>query len=633
MPPHKKVASKRKITEADSACEVEVKKVKQSSSTDEEIKEKNSDQVLIECETSSDDFVQWMAQTVKKLKDEDSLRRLFSDETNLKQKELSINIVKHLKQVTDEFLVSVMQADMFMTSNSIRTINPSQDSYFLFKLDIPEIWAIIFSYLPVKEFVQINRVCKLWKQASELPQALVHYEYPIDVKSEMIFFEKYITFRIDAIKTYTRIPGIENMVNKHNIKAKAIPLDHSKNAAPEKDDISAYCTIFERTDTVFDKLKSLSCHSSPFILNVFSKASSALKQFPTLTHLCITSHHKKTKEITISHPTITSLHISDFSNIVIQCPTLEKCTVFRSENLSIDSKQLSSLGLNDIAVLNVKEPTMAWDLIDLEHVTVIVKLDCPFVKRAYVNHDSMIKYVPNLVSMIVNGESIGYDCLKKLPSTNQCLKEITCKNFKKNEGLPDKKILDQVLKVVEYVTLEDCSPDFVATILNSLSECVRGITFTKINLSKTLLDILDPSTFPNLHILKINNFTKTSLKSAQVEKMLKRMKSINNLALQAAKNTSIEMNIPDHVEELELRSVQLVGIIDSKKLFMIDVPNSGVFSNVEYLCLKTFFWRSNDLNLPSLKKLMPSLKYLETYSNCEDSENTIEFIRKEKPKK
>lgn len=66
MPPHKKAASKRKITEADSACEVEVKKVKQSSSTDEEIKEKNSDQVLIECETSSDDFVQWMAQTDRK---------------------------------------------------------------------------------------------------------------------------------------------------------------------------------------------------------------------------------------------------------------------------------------------------------------------------------------------------------------------------------------------------------------------------------------------------------------------------------------------------------------------------------------------------------------------------------------
>ncbi|KAG2374734.1 hypothetical protein C9374_010478 [Naegleria lovaniensis] len=100
-------------------------------------------------------------------------------------------------------------------------------------ITIPEIWANIFSFLSFVDFLKVARVCKLWKQASELPFALssmdlspnkMNFKYlsRLEVISKY-FKEKFNTLSVD----YSSLDFITQHLIRHQRPKRLLNFDKS----------------------------------------------------------------------------------------------------------------------------------------------------------------------------------------------------------------------------------------------------------------------------------------------------------------------------------------------------------------------------------------------------------------------
>ncbi|KAG2378632.1 hypothetical protein C9374_008271 [Naegleria lovaniensis] len=90
------------------------------------------------------------------------------------------------------------------------------------KLDLVEVWGVIFSFLKFSDYLKAAQVCKLWKKASEEPYALssLQFDFKSNFQHKHILevYREYFEQRKEYIRYATDIPGhFLKYLSDHNI--------------------------------------------------------------------------------------------------------------------------------------------------------------------------------------------------------------------------------------------------------------------------------------------------------------------------------------------------------------------------------------------------------------------------------
>lgn len=122
-----------------------------------------------------------------------------------------LSILKHQQRKIGKLVEICNSAELLLFRGAK---NDLSEYGILNKIELVEVWAVVFSFLKFSDWLKASQVCKLWKKASEEPYSLsslqFDFKYNFQHKHILEVYREYFAERKIFIRYASDIPGMYN---------------------------------------------------------------------------------------------------------------------------------------------------------------------------------------------------------------------------------------------------------------------------------------------------------------------------------------------------------------------------------------------------------------------------------------